>query len=140
MSIKIRKPQPLMGLLLAAPLFLWVATGILFHTKYSYSEGYEHLAIPARPEPTSWRDAVLSPAELTARFNLLFNHPLHTSSRETKTSTSGSGHDLHCATSLGSTGTSAIGTPGIRRTIFPRSRSSSARSWAWGLRGESFPR
>jgi uncharacterized iron-regulated membrane protein len=43
-----RRFHRLLGLSLALPLVLWIATGLLFHVKYRYAEAYEALQTPAR--------------------------------------------------------------------------------------------
>jgi hypothetical protein len=43
-----RRLHRLMGLSLALPLVLWMATGLLFHVKHRYAEAYEVLQAPVR--------------------------------------------------------------------------------------------
>jgi hypothetical protein len=54
------------GLLLVAPLLLWIATGLLFHVKPGWDAAYETLAAPP-PGPLPWERVVFSPAMLEAR-------------------------------------------------------------------------
>jgi len=56
----------LLGLALALPLAVWMATGTLFHLKHRYDEAYEPLKVPA-PASVPWADARLSPADVVAR-------------------------------------------------------------------------
>ncbi len=65
-----RKLHRILGLLLAAPLILWMVTGVLFHVKYRYSEAFDSLAFPLRAEEIPWKDATLSPAELISQNKL----------------------------------------------------------------------
>lgn len=53
------------GVLLALPLVLWMATGLLFHVKHRYAEAYEPLAVPA--PPVGLAVARIAPAQLVAR-------------------------------------------------------------------------
>lgn len=66
MVAKHRKLHRLLGLLLAAPLILWMLTGLLFHIKHRYGEAYESLEVP-QTKDASWENATLSPAELFSR-------------------------------------------------------------------------
>lgn len=43
-----RRLHRFLGLSLALPLLLWMATGLLFHVKHRYAEAYETLQAPAR--------------------------------------------------------------------------------------------
>ena len=54
------------GSLLAAPLLLWIATGLLFHVKPGWAAAYETLAAPP-PGPLPWERVVFSPAMVKAR-------------------------------------------------------------------------
>lgn len=56
----------LLGLFLALPLAMWMATGTLFHLKHRYDEAYEPLKVPP-PATVPWGDARLSPADVVAR-------------------------------------------------------------------------
>jgi hypothetical protein len=46
-----RRTHRALGLALATPLVLWMATGLLFHVKYRYAEAYEALRVPSRGDP-----------------------------------------------------------------------------------------
>ncbi len=54
------------GFLLAVPLLLWIATGLLFHVKPGWDAAYEALSAPP-PGPLPWERVVFSPAMLKAR-------------------------------------------------------------------------
>lgn len=64
---------------MALPLFVWIATGVLFNVKYRYAEAYETLAMHSAK---SWNSARVSPADLVEDRKLdasgkvsLFMHP-----------------------------------------------------------------
>lgn len=54
------------GLLVVAPLLVWVATGLLFHVKPGWDAAYEALSAPP-PGPLPWERVVFSPAVLKSR-------------------------------------------------------------------------
>lgn len=65
-AFSVRRAHRLSGLVLLVPLFLWIATGLLFHVKPGWDEAYEALAAPP-PGPLPWERVVFSPAALKAR-------------------------------------------------------------------------
>jgi uncharacterized iron-regulated membrane protein len=59
----LRRAHRLIGISLAAPLVLWIATGLLFHVKHRYSEAYETLRV--LPEsPPDVAAMIVSPATI----------------------------------------------------------------------------
>ncbi|MBK9088712.1 MAG: hypothetical protein IPL90_06570 [Holophagales bacterium] len=65
-ALPCREAHRLAGLALAAPLALWIGTGLLFHLKPGWDEAYEALAAPP-PGPLPWERVVFSPAAVKAR-------------------------------------------------------------------------
>lgn len=65
-AFRLRGAHRAAGLLLAGPLLLWIATGVLFHAKPGWDAAYEGLSAPP-PGPLPWERIVFSPAMLKAR-------------------------------------------------------------------------
>ena len=65
-AFRARRLHRTAGVLLLAPLVLWIATGLLFHVKPGWDAAYEPLAAPP-PGPLPWERVVFSPAALKSR-------------------------------------------------------------------------
>jgi uncharacterized iron-regulated membrane protein len=69
--MKTRAAHRILGLTLALPLVVWMATGLLFHVKHRYGEAYETLrAVDPAGEAEALSRASLSPSEVLARGGL----------------------------------------------------------------------
>lgn len=59
----LRRLHRWLGVALAVPFLVWMATGLLFHVKHRYGEAYEQLVIPYSG-PIRWTEFSLSPSDL----------------------------------------------------------------------------